>query len=90
MNNRIIEKLAEQVDLLGDFTPTKIKGRYVGYINEDQIMKFAELVWNAAYRQGIDDGWTDAMEKDSACPCGADGGTSCGDPSCMMITGENE
>ena len=22
-------------------------------------MKFAELVWNEAYRKGVDDGWTD-------------------------------
>ena len=53
-------------------------------------MKFAELVWNEAYRKGLDDGWTDAMGKDSGCPCGADGGTSCGDPNCLMITGEKE
>jgi hypothetical protein len=43
MNDRI-EKLGEQADLLGDFTPTKIPGRYVGYITEEQILKFAELI----------------------------------------------
>jgi hypothetical protein len=43
MNERI-EKLGEQADLLGEFTPTKIPGRYVGYITEDQILKFAELI----------------------------------------------
>ena len=43
MNERI-EKLGEQADLLGDFTPTKIPGRYVGYITEEQILKFAELI----------------------------------------------
>jgi hypothetical protein len=43
MNERI-EKLAEQADLLGDFTPTKIPGRYVGYITEEHILKFAELI----------------------------------------------
>lgn len=45
MNERI-EKLGEQADLLGEFTPTKIPGRYVGYITEDQILKFAELIVN--------------------------------------------
>ena len=43
MNERI-EKLGEQVDLLGDCTPTKIPGRYVGYINIADIEKFAELI----------------------------------------------
>lgn len=43
MNERI-EKLGEQADLLGEFTPTKIPGRYVGYITEEQILKFAELL----------------------------------------------
>jgi hypothetical protein len=43
MNERI-EKLGEQADLLGEFTPTKIPGRYVGYITEAQILKFAELI----------------------------------------------
>ena len=43
MNERI-EKLGEQADLLGEFTPTKIPGRYVGYITEEQIKKFAELI----------------------------------------------
>lgn len=28
----------------------------------------------------------DAGEDDSACPCGADGGTSCGDPNCEMLS----
>jgi hypothetical protein len=43
MNERI-EKLGEQADLLGECTPTKIPGRYVGYITEEQIIKFAELI----------------------------------------------
>jgi hypothetical protein len=43
MNERI-EKLGEQADLLGEFTPTNIPGRYVGYITEEQIQKFAELI----------------------------------------------
>jgi hypothetical protein len=43
MNERI-EKLGEQADLLSEFTPTKIPGRYVGYITEEQIIKFAELI----------------------------------------------
>lgn len=43
MNERI-EKLGEQADLLGECTPTKIPGRYVGYITEQQILKFAELI----------------------------------------------
>jgi hypothetical protein len=42
--NKRIEKLGEQADLLGEFTPTKIPGRYVGYITEEQILKFAELI----------------------------------------------
>lgn len=46
MNERI-EKLAEQADLLGDCTPTRIDGRYVGYINVADIEKFAELVVKA-------------------------------------------
>ncbi len=43
MNERI-EKMAEHVDLLGEFTPTKIPGRYVGYITEEQILKFAKMI----------------------------------------------
>jgi len=43
MNERI-EKLGEQVDLLGECTPTRIPGRYVGYITREQIEKFAELI----------------------------------------------
>ena len=43
MNERI-EELGEQADLLGEFTPTKIPGRYVGYITEEQIQKFAKLI----------------------------------------------
>ena len=43
MNERIL-KLGEQADLLGECTPTKIPGRYVGYITEEQILKFAELI----------------------------------------------
>ena len=43
MNERIKE-LAEQVDLLGDFTPTKIPGRYAGTIDIATIEKFAELI----------------------------------------------
>jgi hypothetical protein len=43
MNERI-QQLGEQADLLGEFTPTKIPGRYVGYITEEQILKFAELI----------------------------------------------
>ena len=42
--NELIEKLGEEADLLGEFTPTKIPGRYVGYITEEQILKFAELL----------------------------------------------
>jgi hypothetical protein len=48
MNERI-EKLGEQADLLGEFTPTKIPGRYVGYITEEQILKFAELIVEEVY-----------------------------------------
>ena len=44
MNRERIEKLGEQADLLGECTPTKIPGRYVGYITEEQILKFAELL----------------------------------------------
>lgn len=43
MNERI-EKIGEQVDLLGECTPTRIPGRYVGYITREQIEKFAELI----------------------------------------------
>ena len=42
--NKRIEKLGEQVDLLGECTPTRIPGRYVGYITREQIEKFAELI----------------------------------------------
>jgi hypothetical protein len=27
-------------------------------------------------------------EEDDGCPCGEDGGTSCGDPNCSLLTGE--
>lgn len=43
MNNRI-EQLAEQVNLLGDFIPTKIPGRYAGTIATSTIEEFAELI----------------------------------------------
>jgi hypothetical protein len=43
MNERI-EKLAEQVDLLGNFTPTKVPGHYAGIIKTVDIEKFAELI----------------------------------------------
>ena len=42
--NKRIEKLGEQADLLGECEPTKISGRHVGYITEEQILKFAELI----------------------------------------------
>ena len=42
--NNIIEQLAEQVDLLGDFIPTKIPGRYAGTIDIATIEKFAALI----------------------------------------------
>lgn len=50
MNERI-EKLGEQADLLGEFTPTRIHGRYVGYITEEQILKFAELIIEECIKQ---------------------------------------
>jgi hypothetical protein len=63
MNERI-EKLGEQADLLGEFTPTKIPGRYVGYITEEQILKFAQLIVkecmelvSATKDLAIEDGW---------------------------------
>jgi hypothetical protein len=43
MNERIRE-LAEQADLLGNFTPTKISGHYAGIIKITDIEKFAELI----------------------------------------------
>ena len=43
MNERI-ELLAEQADLLGNFTPTKIPGHYAGTIKITDIEKFAELI----------------------------------------------
>lgn len=64
MNERI-EKLGEQVDLLGDFTPTKIPGRYVGYITEEQILKFAELIVRECAR-AVDKVYEDA-EPDHGC-----------------------
>ena len=42
--NERIEQLAEQVDLLGDFIPTKISGRYAGTISITDIKQFAELI----------------------------------------------
>lgn len=42
--NKRIKELAEQADLLGEFTPTRTAGRYVGYINVVDIEKFAELI----------------------------------------------
>jgi hypothetical protein len=44
MTNKLIEHLAEEVDLLGDFTPTKVPGHYAGTISIDTIEKFAELI----------------------------------------------
>jgi hypothetical protein len=41
MTNKLIERLAEEVDLLGDFTPTKVPGHYAGTISTDTIEKFA-------------------------------------------------
>jgi len=29
------------------------------------------------------------LASDQACPCGEDGGTSCGSPNCYQLTGEN-
>lgn len=49
--NEVIEKLGEQVDLLGECTPTKIPGRYVGYITEEQILKFAKLIVEETMKQ---------------------------------------
>ncbi len=43
MNERI-EKLGDAADLLGECTPTRIPGRYVGYITVEAIEKFAELI----------------------------------------------
>jgi hypothetical protein len=67
MNERI-EKLGEQADLLGECTPTKIPGRFVGYITEEQILKFAELIVKETLqvaRAGIEygDGMEDAVYK---------------------------
>lgn len=42
--NSTIEKIAEEANLLGDFTPTKIPGRYAGTISIADIEKFAELI----------------------------------------------
>jgi hypothetical protein len=61
MNERIKE-LAEQADLLGDFTPTKIPGRYVGYITEEQILKFAELI--VRQMSDITDAHTEVFQTD--------------------------
>ncbi len=62
MNERI-EKLGEQADLLGEFTPTKIPGRYVGYITEEQILKFAELIVRECCQKLENDGMVEvAME----------------------------
>jgi hypothetical protein len=52
--NKRIEKLGQQADLLGEFTPTKIPGRYVGYITEEQILKFAELIVRECAEIGLD------------------------------------
>ncbi len=62
MNERI-EKLGEQADLLSEFTPTKIPGRYVGYITEEQILKFAELIVRECCQKLENDGMVEvAME----------------------------
>lgn len=62
--------------------------------SREQLLHFGNLIWNEAYRQGIHDGWSDAMTipylDEPDCPCGGDGGTSCGDPNCLMITGDKE
>lgn len=63
MNERI-EKLGERADLLGECTRTKIPGRYVGYITEEQILKFAELIVRE-YEQFLPDicPWANAGEE---------------------------
>jgi hypothetical protein len=43
MNERI-EKLAEQAGLWNDMEPTRLSGRYVGYMNVADVEKFAELI----------------------------------------------
>ena len=42
--NKRIEELAEQVGLLDHCNPTKIPGRYVGYINVADIENFTKLI----------------------------------------------
>ncbi len=76
MNKDLIKKFEGQCWDLSKIDP------YFDY------MKFATLVWNEAYRQGIHDGWSDSMQDpyldESDCPCGEDGGTSCGATNCLM------
>jgi hypothetical protein len=50
MNERIKE-LAEEADLLGNFTPTKVPGHYAGIIKITDIEKFAELIVIECARQ---------------------------------------
>lgn len=54
MNTRI-EMLAEQADLLGNFTPTKIPGHYAGIIKITDIKKFAELIVLECIRLAMDE-----------------------------------
>lgn len=38
-------------------------------------------IWNEDYSD---------EDKDQECPCGNDGGTSCGSPNCYLLTGDND
>jgi len=57
-----INRIGEQADLLGECMPTKVAGRYVGYVNVADIEKFAELI----VVQCANIIWDEANKKDSA------------------------
>jgi len=39
-------------------------GLGIEHYREFVDLKFAKLVWDEAYRKGLDDGWTDAMNRE--------------------------
>lgn len=60
MNERI-KQLKRQAEAYVDSVDD---GLGIEHYRELVDQKFAKLVWDEAYRKGLDDGWTDAMNKE--------------------------
>lgn len=67
-------------------------------IGECEYQKFAELIISECVNQCFTDDGSKILkhfdipeedeELDEGCPCGYDGGTSCGSPNCYLLTGK--